>query len=514
MGGSQDRHGERRRRPRERAWGLAAVVCGLLLWSWPGGRLAGRPAEPAQTASPTPSPLPWLPGGSWRAVHGPRKDPLWATDPPTLRAVHGITRADGRWIGWAVGDRGALVAYDGSSWAVVDTLHPTRTSPRTYDLRDVFVVTLEDVWLVGQVLGDRGCESCGFLLHYDGQRWRPLDRTELGINGRVAPLNAIDLIQDDAGAWTGWVVGDDADFDNNKAVVLHFEDGRWSLDRTTTHIAVNLNDVHAVSATEAWVVGNGGLESWYAPKPNGTPRWESLGRSGADNLYAVDLADPLYGWDGGIRGRMNYYTGQCHDDTLATQCWFNNHHIPLQMPSGQLINVDVYHIDVLSRREGWLVGAPFSRTSIVARLDAAAARWVTVPVQDDPGKALYGLVMVGSARGFAVGAEGVILEYVDEIAPTPTATPTAPASASATASPSPVATPSATPSPTVDSAPTATPTQPPGSPPASTTPSPTATPPPTATLTPYPTASSTPDAAPTPVSGDPRLYLPRAVKRR
>ena len=33
-----------------------------------------------------------------------------------------------------------------------------------------------------------------------------------------------------------------------------------------------------------------------------------------DRTGAVDLADPLYGWDGGESGRMNLYEGEGHAD--------------------------------------------------------------------------------------------------------------------------------------------------------------------------------------------------------
>jgi len=457
---------------------LAALA---ILASWAPSGFGADSTVPSAQITPTATREP--PSGTWRALHGPRQDPLWRANPPALRAVHGILDGEGRWIGWAVGDDGALAHFDGESWEAVDALESGGSGGRILNLRDVFVIGPEEAWIVGQMDGDRSCLGCGVVIHYFEQRWRILDRNEFKVNGRVAPLNAIDMIQDDEGKWHGWAVGDDADFDNIKAIILHHYDGEWRVWTGSNNIAKHLYDVKILSPKEAWAVGEGGAESWYMEDEQGTGGWPRLAHSGPDTLYAVDLADRLEGWDGGVGGRMNHYQGGCHDETLETQCWFNNGDRPIRDQRGSKLPINIYDVDVLSRTEGWLVAEAYVRRSVVAYLDGKL--WRVVDVEDDPGVTLYGLFMRDSRKGFAVGADGVILEYVDETdptpPPTPTATETARPSPSATTTPTASATvpspgvPTATPSPTVTASSTFTPT-----------PSPTAlpsvTPPPTATL--------------------------------
>ncbi len=463
------------------AAGIGAVSASAFASGSPG---AAHPRQATPTSTPSP------PAGTWRLVHGPRQDPLWTTNPPDLRALHGAVEADGVWRGWAVGDDGAVVRYDGQTWEAMRL----DATPRTYAFRGVFAAAPDDVWLVGRATGGRTCDVCGVMLHYDGTEWRELDPYEYGVIGRVSPFNAIDLLQTEDGGWHGWAVGDDADFDNIKAIILRYRDGQWRLWSGSNNIAKNLYDVKIMSPVEAWAVGEDGSESWYREE-DGVGGWPRLGHSGVDTLYSVDLADPLFGWDGGEAGRMNHYTGSCHDDTLATQCWFDNKARPVRNVSGSVLNIDIYAIDLLSRAEGWLVGAPMARRSLVAYLKGN--QWQAVPVEGDPGIALYGLQMIDSRRGFAVGEDGVIVEYLDETVPTATAgaSPTAsPTSETTTPTPTstggarPTASPSASPTATATRSPTASPSS---SPTATATRSPTASPTATATRTPEPTVSVT-----------------------
>ena len=401
------------------AGGVAAVLATPAA-GVPRGGVREGPEGPVQASS---TPTRMAPAGRWAALHAPRKNPLWRVGAPELNGLH-VVQLDGGWIGWAVGDEGALARFDGQQWEAVDTLEPAKTSPGVYYLRDVFVIAPDDVWVVGVMEGDRSCLGCGVVLHYDGSGWRRLERNELRVNSRVAPLNALDMVRGDDGLWYGWAVGDDADFDNIKAIILRYVDGKWRLWTGANNIAKDLNDVRVLSRKEAWAVGEDGSESWYMEDDAGVGGWPRLGHSGVDSLYALDLADPLYGWDGGFRGRMNLYEGECHDEDLGTQCWFKNAANPLRNQRDSPLPIPIRDIDLLSRESGWLVGDSYVRRSTVAYLDGRL--WRTVRVEDDPGKKLNALQMMGAGHGFAVGEDGVILEYRDESAPTPTdySTPT------------------------------------------------------------------------------------------
>lgn len=492
---------------------LLAALGLLAMLSAPTGARAGllpRPQAPAQ-ATPT------GPGGTWQAVHGPNLAPLWVNDPPTLRGLHIIETPAGL-LGYAVGDLGALLRFDGSTWTKLDDLDPKKTGSLKYDLADVFVIAPDDVWVVGSLLGDRLCGTakCGALLHYDGRTWTLVDHSSYGLPGKVPPMRAIDMLQDETGNWYGWVVGDDLLTDTLKALILRYKDGKWRVWSGPNNLARHLWDVKLVSPAEAWLVGEAGVESWYTEKENGQGDWAALGKSGADNLYALDLADPLYGWDGGDGGRMNRYQGHCHDEEPEsnTQCWFDNQARPVRNKAGINMSLDVYDIDLASRDSGWLVGAASARRALVAFLEPGLENWRQAEIVGDPGYSLYALDMISERAGFAVGERAVIVRYTDDTAPTPTATE---------------APPSATTPPTAtDTPPSATPVAPTAT--ASATDSPSAVPsassqPPTVTATPSPTDSPTATATATlfdpptatatdrPAS-DATIYLPFTLRPR
>jgi len=516
---------------------LAVTIVALAVAARPGDpeppppTRAAAPAEPLDQAGRTATPSPWIPQGAWGAIHAPRTNPLWTTGKitrarpcgleertgperrgvvPPLCAVHGARRADGTWTGWAVGEEGLLARYADGRWRKVDDLSPNQTTPMTYHLYDVFVVAEEDVWAVGWAEGDRTCADCGVVLHYDGRAWRRLDKFEFGVNACVPPLNAIDMHEDPEGRWFGWIVGDTQRCLNGGAIVLGYDGAAWKWFRAP-QLSINMHDVRIVSRQEAWAVGDLGSESYFDALDGRTGDWPLQGRSGAHDLFAVDLVDPTYGWDGGIIGRLNRYDGNCHDDDPGgTPCWFDNQANPIRNKRDDKVTNSVYAIDMLSRTQGWLTGAQDSRISMIAHF-YEDARWLAVPVADDPGKSLYDLHMLDAGHGFAVGDEGVIVEYVDDGIGVPSVTPTPsgpPASGTPTSTSSPTLAPAPSPtaSATTPTAPTST------RPPPSPSPSATATVTPTvgATRSPTRAATASPSRAPTTRAA----YLPVAIQSR
>lgn len=538
------RRGARACRPGLRRGAWTATTLFALLLVLAAERLPVSDPRPAR-AQAEPTPTPWTPAGTWRALHGPALAPLWrtgktqrerpcGTEPrggalrsglvAPLCAVHGVTLPDGSWTGWAVGEEGLLARYAAGAWQAVADLDPRATSPRTYHLHDVYVVAPDDVWVLGWMEGDRICADCGVLLHYDGESWTPLEKQDLGINACVPKLNALDMARDGEGEWFGWAIGDKERCLNGGALVLEYDGQEWKWFRAP-QLERNMHDLRIVSREEAWAVGDFGSESYYNDVGHNKGDWPLQGRSGAHDLFAVDLTEPTHGWDGGVVGRLNRYDGNCHDDDQNTPCWFDNQASPIRSHLGQKATNSVYAIDLLTRGQGWLVGAQDSRKALVAHF-SSGSRWLGVLVEEDPGKSLYGLHMVSERHGFAVGDEGAILEYRDaslpepspsatEEPPTPTPAPSATATPGATASPtlSPDPEPSATEVPP-SLTPSPTPTMTGGGPEPSATPTaPSPTPPDPASPTAAATGTAThrPSATPRPPG---RIYLPMAIAAR
>lgn len=540
-------------RPAVRAFNLPLVAVAILalaivnLRPPTGGAapaLQGDP--PAPSPSPSPTFAPYEPAGTWSAIHGPGIEPLWeAVGAPKLGGVHVLDSGEDGVDGWAVGDRCALARFDGEAWSRVTDLESLCGGMTSYDLRDVFMRAADDVWAVGRVIGGSGpfardCvaadsrdvqrdEGCGFMVHFDGDRWRLLSPGDYGIIRIAPPLNAIDMYFDaESETWYGWAVGNDADYDSLKAIILEYShaERRWSVTRATNNLVEHLRAVKILSPTDAWIAGDSGTESRFQIAPGDERgQWRRLGLSGRDHLYALDLTERDFGWDGGWRGRMNRYDGNCDDGDDATPCWFDNQAYPIRNAAGNsLTTIDVLAIDLLGLGVGWLVGLADGRTSTVAHL--SLEKWYVVPVERDPGRDLHGLFMLSEDLGWAVGQEGTILEYRASGA-SPSATPTD----------EPTEFPTSTATPTSAPTQTATPTEVPSPGPSSTPPVPGDTPEPTPDPSPSATApaasatptfedepTATPSQAPTETATEPvpsatrrppdSIYLPFSFLRR
>lgn len=531
------------------AWRGPAAVLGLAALGLAAALAGPADAPPAAAQAPTPTATPtlptWSPSGVWRAVHAPRRDPLFpaVATPQGLHAVHGVEHAGG-FFAMAVGDRCAVATYDAArgTWTRDRSFEAECDGTHVVDLRDVFVRAPDDIWVAARYTGgaglERDCvahppanrddvdhdEGCGLMAHWNGQRWRVLTNLEMKINRLAPPINAIDMVFDAAsGAWHGWAVGNDAAFDNLKGIILGFVDGpdggKWQVTAAPNNNAVDLRDVHIFGPNEAWAVGEHGAEAWYNRVDGGAADWSRRGLSGPDHLYALDMTDPLYGWDGGERGRMNHYDGNCHDTDPETACWFDNKAYPVQPLGGQPItSIEIRGIDLVSRGVGWLVATKSDSRSIVARL--AGDRWLPVDVVDDPDENLHAVYMRHADAGFAVGAKGVILAYGPAAGATATRTasavPPSPTTPTPLATPSPAPTPSSTP--TAVGSPTAAATAPPPTASATASPSAEATPAASATSTAAPTGTPTATPTPTALASPPAaIFLPfglRFVRRR
>jgi hypothetical protein len=153
---------------------------------------------------------------------------------------------------WAVGHQGAALSrplvlhFDGSRWRRV------RIPPALGELKAVDARAPDDIWAAGMD-GDLREESYGYtdyVLHWDGRRWRRVPSPlEAEVNsGPYA--SAIDV------GLTGEVWTLDYDFSGNGPSFV-----RWAGPQRLAHAFSwpsddEYEDIAAISATDAWLVGN------------------------------------------------------------------------------------------------------------------------------------------------------------------------------------------------------------------------------------------------------------------
>ncbi len=215
------------------------------------------------------------------------------TTDEALRGVWGSTHDDV----FAVGERGTILHYDGSSaWAEMD-------SSTTRDLKDIWGSTPNDVFAVG---------SCGTILHYDGNTWAPMDSgtTEwiCGVCGS-APNDVFavggwgTILHYDGSAWSTMDSGttqslsgvwgsasDDVFAPGYNGTILHYDGSAWStMDSGTTY---NLNDVWGSAHGDVFAVGCSGTilhydGSTWTPMDSGTTQHiRDVWGSAHDDVFA------------------------------------------------------------------------------------------------------------------------------------------------------------------------------------------------------------------------------------
>ena len=128
-------------------------------------------------------------------------------------------------LGWAVGDEGKLLHYDGSTWELEQL-------PAGYTLRDVLMTDPDQGWAVSE----------GALLRYAEGRWFIWPQQIPLVNSN---LHSLDMVN----PTLGWIVG-------RFGTIFAWNGTRWQLAASPTYYT--LNGLDAVSSTLAVAVGDGG----------------------------------------------------------------------------------------------------------------------------------------------------------------------------------------------------------------------------------------------------------------
>jgi hypothetical protein len=194
-----------------------------------------------------------------------------------VRAVWMASTTDG----WAVGDGGRLLRYDGTRWTDV----PNVTHHR---LTDVWGSSPWDVWAVGE-------DST--VLHYDGHTWTA-HRIGGGKLQGVWGSSASDV----------WIVGEEG-------YAAHYDGLRWT--HAPTGSPHDLMDIIG-DGGDLWVVGDGGTVlhhdgTGWTPIPgvDGEARLNRVVRGAGGQLWATSYRHNAYGiWYHGPTGWIEVDTGQ------------------------------------------------------------------------------------------------------------------------------------------------------------------------------------------------------------
>ena len=184
--------------------------------------------------------------------------------------------------GWMVGSHGTILSYKNGAWAQDD-------SGTQEILYSVAVTRSKTVWVVG---------SNGTILTYNGVSWGKIGALGSETTGAASTTITEDLygvgLSDQN---NGWAVG-------NRGTILRYDGQKWQ-PYAASPSTERLNSVSVISDVQAWIVGAFGNILRY----NGTT-WNKMGSafSGFD-LYQIFMKDDNDGWATGQDGTLIYYDG-------------------------------------------------------------------------------------------------------------------------------------------------------------------------------------------------------------
>jgi len=184
--------------------------------------------------------------------------------------------------GWMVGSHGTILSYKNGAWSQ----EATQTQENLYS---VDVTRSKTVWVVG---------SNGTILTYNGVSWGKLGALSAETAGAAPTTITEDLygvgLSDQN---NGWAVG-------GRGTILRYDGQKWQL-YPSSPSTERLNSVSVISDVQAWIVGAFGNILRY----NGTT-WNKMGSafSGFD-LYQISMKDDNNGWATGQDGTLIYYDG-------------------------------------------------------------------------------------------------------------------------------------------------------------------------------------------------------------
>ena len=229
----------------------------------------------------------------------------WETQNPraatyVLSGVWGVASDDV----FAVGSRGTILHYDGSTWS-------NMRSGTKENLEGVWGTASDDVFAVGED---------GTILHYDGEKWSAMKGVEGDLLLSVGGTGPEDVYAVGQGVGTGTAVG----------VVYRYDGSRWTEVKTTGFGAVDIwgtaeDGVFVISTNPRSFFHFDG-EEWSNPSkiPARKPAAGLWGFSGSD-MFVVCGGGEIYHFNGERWSRMKSVTklyldkvwGSANDDVFA-----------------------------------------------------------------------------------------------------------------------------------------------------------------------------------------------------
>lgn len=309
-------------------------------------------------------------GSDWNSVASP------VAAPNDIRGVWLAASADG----WAVGDAGQILRWNGANWNFY------QTAPVAAQLNEIHGAGSTNVFAVGNDPDGAGGQP-PVIIRSTGAAWTSISPAGVADN---VNLHGVSVLSSSL----AFAVGDSPGA--APATMLRWDGTLWASIASGTPIGIALRSVWMVSSTDGWAVGDvGGIVRWNGAawsaetSPPGTPQLNGVQALTSTDVWAV-------GNDGAI----------IHRDGVG---WST-------VPSGLAVGQHLNSLYMISSVEGWAVGIDDATGSpILLFWDGLTwSRVFPIPAPPRAGAAnddLEDVWMVASQDGWAVGEDGLILRF-------------------------------------------------------------------------------------------------------
>lgn len=372
---------------------------------------------------------------------------------PTLNDLNGIDMLSST-DGWAVGNGGITLHYDGSSWSQIPSgtsadlfgvsfgtpsapnphagfavggsagisaaifrndvtwsgVNAGLSSPDAQRLSSVFQLSPNDAWAVDAV--------SDVFWHWSGSAglgggWTLVSRAVGGLNS-VWMTSVTD----------GWAVG-------VGGIIYRYTGGSWSLYST---VGSTLNSVFMLNPNEGWAVGDGGVIYHFTSGVWGGPLSPGLT---SQDLKSIFMVNPSEGWAVGNSGTVLHYSAGLWTTLGPNQVATNQdlNAVYFAVGTGWVVGkagtilvlssqvaqgipaANLQSVFLSSTSDGWIVACATggcgsgSGEPVVVHWDGNS---FTRGVVSGPAADLYSVFMVSSSEGWAVGGVGsspLVLHY-------------------------------------------------------------------------------------------------------
>ncbi len=294
---------------------------------------------------------------------------------PTLDVLNGIYFTD-TLHGWAVGDSGTIIRYNGSQWEIAQ--NPVLGTD--ISLKDVHFIDTNCGWVVG---------SKSTVLQYDHGIW---EQHNTSINDTAVSFNSVHFLNE---AY-GWIVGD-------SNTLLHYNGSQWI--KKESPVQCDFKSVFFTDSSHGWVGGTGEQPLIYY---NGTHfTSQIIDSSGIKKINSLHFINPHCGWAVGQYRGVYYklrYNGEHWTPFSEIPSAHNNHRASWSLQS--VFFVDSSYGWISGFGKGKVTGYGYFFQSDGMQLDQKVTLSRTI---------FYDMFFLDSLHGWAVGRNmpgGIMYRYI------------------------------------------------------------------------------------------------------